>query len=333
MGDVLGSIFSAAFVAAILRITTPLLFASLGALISAQAGVINIGLEGIMLVAAFTGATVGALTQSAGMGLICGLAAAVLTALLLAYFHLHLKGDLILGGIAINILGSAGTVAFAYQLTGARAGGVTGLRPVRMPDLNLAFLQDIPVLGDALHAVLGSQNSMTWLAFLMATGVWFLLYRMAIGKHLRAVGENLEAAISVGISARRMQYVALALSGALAGMGGIHLSMGYLSGFTRDMTAGRGYIALVTPALGGGTPGGTTAAALLFGTFAALEARLGSVNIPSQLPQMIPYLATIGALVVYSLQRRRAATRRDRRFESLHHPGHARPPQAPSGSP
>jgi general nucleoside transport system permease protein len=294
--NILGSIFSATFLAAILRVTTPILLPSLGALISDRAGVINIGLEGIMLAAAFAGATV--------------------LALLLAFFHLHLSGDLILGGIAINILASAGTVAISYELSGGRGSGTTGLANISLPVIDLSILKSLPLVGDFLYTVFGSQNIMTWIAFVAVAVIWFLMYRMPVGKHLRAVGENPDAAASVGISVRRVRYLALAISGVLAALGGIHLSMGYLSfGFTRDMTAGRGFIALVTPALGNGTPFGTMLASVLFGSFAALETRLGGVDIPSQLPQMIPYAATIIALVVYALQRRRVIAARQRRFE------------------
>jgi ABC-type uncharacterized transport system permease subunit len=298
---ILNSIFSATYLAAVLRISTPLLFAALAALVSVKAGVINIGLEGIMLTAAFAGATVGGLLQNALIGALAGLLAAALMALLLAIFHLGFKGDLILGGVAINILGSAATVAIGYQLSGARAGGLS-LPPISVPDLSLPFL------GEPLQTAIGRQNLLTWLALLSALGAAFVLYRLPFGAHLRAVGENEQAAASVGIQVRRVRYAALLLSGILAGLGGIHLSMGYLNGFSRDMTAGRGYIALVIPALGGYTPLGTLVAALLFGAFAALETRLGSFDVPSQLPQMIPYLATLIALVIYAWRQRRKAT-------------------------
>ncbi|MEP7288030.1 MAG: ABC transporter permease [Chloroflexota bacterium] len=339
--NVLSGIFSAAFLGAMLRVTTPILLPSLGALISDRAGVINIGLEGIMLSAAFTGATVGAYAATAvdpsiaaWVGFGAAIVVAVLVALLLAFFHLQLNGDLILGGIAINILGSAATIAIGYQLTGGRGGGSLGLAGVQMPIVDLPFLKAIPAIGDGLYTILGSQNIMTWISFLSVAVIWFLLYRMPIGKHLRAVGENPDAAASVGIDVRRVRYLALAISGVLAGLGGIHLSMGYLNGFTRDMTAGRGFIALVAPALGGGTPFGTMIAALLFGAFAGLETRLPSllpgVDIPSQLPQIIPYAATIIALVIYSYQRTRALTARARRFEQQRKQEPAPTPSGPS---
>ncbi|GAB4552891.1 MAG: ABC transporter permease [Anaerolineae bacterium] len=302
--NILQSIFSASYLAAILRISTPLLLPSLGALISEKAGVVNIGLEGIMLTAAFTGATIGGLSGSALLGAALGMLSGVMVALLLAFFHLQFGGDIILGGVAINILGAAGTVALGYQLSGGRAGGID-IPTVSLPAIDLTLLRQLPVLGESVYTVLGSQNSVTWLAFLSVAAVTYFFYRMPTGIRLRAVGENEMAAASVGIRVRRTRYLALALSGALAGLGGIFLSMGYLNGFTRDMTAGRGYIALVIPALGGGTPFGTLIATLIFGAFAALETRLGSFDIPSQLPAMIPYMATLVALVLYALRRLR----------------------------
>lgn len=315
IASILSTIFSAAFLGAILRVTTPILFPSLGALISDKAGVINIGLEGIMLSSAFTGVMVSARTQSLWLGFAAALIAGVAMALLLAFFHLHLNGDLILGGVALNILGSAGTAALMFQLTG-ESGSTSSLASLQMPNVDLPFLKGVPLVGDTLYTVFGSQNVMMWLSFATVIAVWFLMYRMRFGRHLRAVGENPEAAASVGISVRRIRYRALALSGLLAALGGIYMSMGYLSIFQRDMTAGRGFIALATPALGNGTPLGTMLASLLFGAFYSLSIRLGTVpglQIAPQLLDMIPYASTVLALVIYSWQRSRAASKRARR--------------------
>src|SRR5258708_8439377 len=196
---IISSILSAAFLGAILRVATPILLPSLGALISDRTGVINIGLEGIMLSAAFTGVIVSANTQNVWLGFFAALIVAVAMALLLAFFHLHLSGDMILGGVAINILGSGGTVAMMYQLTGDR-GSTSNLRSLQMPTIDLAFLKSIPLLGDALYTIIGSQNIMTWIAFLAVIHVWFLLYRMLLVKHLRAVGDTPDASASGGIN-------------------------------------------------------------------------------------------------------------------------------------
>jgi general nucleoside transport system permease protein len=311
--NVVQGIFSAAFLASILRVTTPILLPSLGALISDKAGVINIGLEGMMLAAAFTGVVFSAYAQiwygpevgrqiGPWLGLIMGTLVAVMLALVLAYFHLNLRGDLILCAIAINILGSAATVAILFELTGDR-GSTSSLASLRMPFIQLpTFINDIPLVGSFIYGVFNNQNIMTWVAFLAVPVVAYVMYRTPFGMHLRAVGENPEAAASVGIPVKRIQYFALALSGMFAGFGGVHMAMGYLQLFQRDMTAGRGFIALATPLLGGGTPTGTGLASLVFGFFDALAIRIGTLAIPAQLTQMVPYVATVMALVVYALQ-------------------------------
>ena len=313
--NVIDGIFSAVFVAAILRVTTPILLPSLGALISEKAGVLNIGLEGMMLSAAFTGVVVSAYAQDwfgfetgvaigPWLGLILGVSVSVLLSFVLALFHLQLKGDLFLSGIALNIFGSSATVAIMFELTGDR-GNTSTLASLQMPFIQLPeFINDIPLVGGFIFGVLDNQSVMTWIAFIAVFFVSFFLYRMPIGMHLRAVGENPEAAASVGINVKRIRYLALLISGFFAGLGGIHMSMGYLQLFQRDMTNNRGFIALVTPSLGGGTPAGTMVASSVFGFFDALGIRIGSLEIPSQLPQSIPYFATVLALVIYALQRR-----------------------------
>lgn len=311
--NVIEGIFSAAFLASILRVTTPILLPSLGALISDRAGVINIGLEGLMLVAAFTGVIFSAYAQiwfgseigtliGPWLGMIAGVSASVSLALLLAFFHLNLRGDLILSGIALNVLGSAATVAIMFELTGER-GNTSSLASLEMPFIQLPeIINRIPLVGSFLFGVFDNQNLMTWVAFLSVGVVAYGLYRTPFGMHLRAVGENPDAAASVGIPVKRVQYLALVLSGVFAGLGGVHMSMGYLSLFQRDMTAGRGFIALATPLLGGNTPFGTGLASVVFGFFDALAIRIGSLAIAPQLPQMIPYIATVMALVIYALQ-------------------------------
>jgi general nucleoside transport system permease protein len=311
--NVLRGIFSAAFLASILRVTTPILLPSLGALISDRAGVINIGLEGTMLASAFTGVVFSAYAQDwfgkqtgttigPWLGLVMGVIVGVLMALLLAFFHLKLKANLILSGIALNTLGAAATVAIMFELTGDRGNTKGSLASLKMPFIQLpSFLDKIPVVS-FFFRIFDNQSVMTWIAFIAVGVVWWFMYRTPTGVHLRAVGENPEAAASVGIRVMRVRYLALVLSGVLAGLGGVHMSMGYLTFFQQNMTAGRGFIALATPYLGGGNPIGTGLASLVFGFFDALSNRIGSLDIPSQLPQMMPYLATVMALIMYALQ-------------------------------
>jgi simple sugar transport system permease protein len=319
---VLQGIFSAAFIASILRVATPILLPSLGALISSRAGVSNIGLEGMMLASAFTGVVFSAFSQQwfgpemglvwgPWLGLVMGVAVAILFALVLGYFHLKLKTDLFLAGVALNVLGSAGTVAIMFELTGDR-GNTSTLASLVIPFVRLPTqLQDFLRIGESgvgkfLYDVFDNQSLMTWVAFIAVFVVWFMLYRTPFGMHLRATGENPSAAASVGIPVQRTQFMALILSGLFAGLGGIHMSMGYLSLFQANMTAGRGFIALATPLLGNNNPYGTALASLVFGFFDALAIRVGSLQIPSMLPQMIPYIATVMALVIYALQTRQS---------------------------
>jgi simple sugar transport system permease protein len=309
MEQALQVIFSATFIAAVLRVSTPIILPALGGLISELGGVGNIALEGIMLTAACSGVLISVATQSEWLGLLAGVVSGVLLALVLAFFHLNLKADLILAAIALNILASGGTIFVVYLLTGDK-GGTSTLISKQMPFIEIPIIKDIPVIGP----ILSGQNLLTYVAFIAAAVVSVFLYRMRAGIHLRAVGENPEAARSVGINVRAQQYLALGLSGFLAALGGVYLSMGYVKFFARDMTAGRGFIALAAIYLGGKTPGGTLIAALVFGAADALAVQLGNLRIPSQLVQMIPYVATLIALVVYALVQRQRIIARQRKF-------------------
>jgi simple sugar transport system permease protein len=309
MQEVINVIFSTAFVAAVLRVSTPIVLPALGGLIAELAGVGNIALEGIMLSAACAGVLVSAYTNSAVLGLIAGVIVSTLLALLLAFFHLQLKADLILAAIALNILASGGTIFIVFLLIGDK-GSTASLVSQQMPFVDIPIIKDIPVLGQ----IISGQNLLTYVAFIAAVLVAIFLYRTRAGVHLRAVGESPDAARSVGINVRVNQYLALGLSGFLAGLGGIYLSMGYVKFFARDMTAGRGFIALAAVYLGAKNPIGTLIAALAFGAADALSIQLGNLKIPTQLVQMIPYVATVVALVVYAIVQRQRAVARQRKF-------------------
>ena len=309
LGEVLAGIFSVTFAAGVLRVATPILLPALGGLISDLAGVINIALEGTMLVSAFTGVVVSAYTQSAWLGLLAALLAAGLFSLILAFVHLDLRADLILAGIAMNFLASGGTVFVMYSLTGDK-GTSSELASLTMPYVHVPILRNVPVLGP----ILSGQNLIVYVAFAMVAVVWVFLYRTVRGTHLRAVGANPDAAATAGIDVRKTRYVALVLSGLLAGLGGVHMSMGYLQFFQRDMTAGRGFIALAAVFLGARHPVGTMLAALLFGGADALANQLGSLRIPPQYVQVLPYVVTVVALAVNAIAQQRAAVQRQRRF-------------------
>ena len=295
MNEVVKSIFSAQFLYSVLRVTTPVLYAALGALLSDVAGVINIALEGMMLMSAFWGVMVSAWTGSAWLGLLAGVTSSVLLALALAYFHLNLKTDLILAGIALNIFASGSTVFLLYFFTGDK-GSSSSVKSYVLPKLEIPLIKDIPVLGD----ILSNHHVLTYIGFALVFVVQYLIYKTPLGLRMRAVGENPEAAQSVGISVKKIRYISLVLSGLMAGLGGAFLSMGYVSWFARDMTNGRGFIGLAAQALGGKSAIGGMLGALLFGLAEAMSYSFQAIRIPSEFTNMLPFIFTIVALAIYA---------------------------------
>ena len=288
-------IFTTDFFYSIFRVTTPLLFASMGAVISDVAGVPNIALEGMMLIAAFAGMFFSYFFESALAGLLFALLFAVLCAGVLAFFTLYYKTNIILGGIAINSLASGGTIFFLY-LAAHDKGTSVSLPSKVLPNVNIPLIQDIPVIGPAISG----HNVLTYLAVAAVIFTFFLLKRTSLGWHIRAVGEKREAADSVGISVEKTQAIALILSGLMCGFGGAFMSMGYVSWFSRDMVSGRGWIALAAEAMGLQHPLGTAATSLLFGVADALSNAVATLGRPSDLVKTIPYCATLAGLAVCS---------------------------------
>lgn len=300
MSPLFAGIFSTEFGYAILRVMTPLLFPAIGVAFTALAGTINIALEGIMLVSAFTGVVVSALTGSLMAALLAGVAAGVAMSLVLAYFHLRLKADIILGAVALNLFAGGITVFVSFLVTGDK-GSTSRLPSLVFPDLQIPLLRSIPVLG----RILSGHNVLTYAALLSALLFYVIIFKTPLGLRIRAVGQNAHAAESVGINVNRIRTYALMLSGLFGALGGLYLSMGYVSWFSRDMTAGRGFIAIAAATLGGNLPLGTFLSSLLFGLVNTIAIYIATINIPSELIQMIPYAVTILALAIYSVRARR----------------------------
>lgn len=291
----LQSLLSPDFFNAILRATTPILFAALASSVASKSGITNMALEGIMLFSALFGVIFSAMTGNWAAGLLLTMVAGGIIGLLLAFFVLNLKTDEILAAIAINLMATGGTVLLMLAVSGDR-GSSTSISSVSAPRLIIPVIDKIPFLGP----ILSGQNGMTWLSLLAVVVMHLFLYKTPLGLKIRAVGENKNAAESVGISARKIQYIALILSGVLASMGGFFLSGGYMNMFTKDMSAGKGYIALAASAMGGDTPVGGFLVSLLFGAAQALANMMQLTDIPHELIQMVPYLTTLVGLGIYS---------------------------------
>ncbi|MEG1383933.1 MAG: ABC transporter permease [Oscillospiraceae bacterium] len=296
MQNLLLSLIKPEFLFSVLRITTPILFAALAAVICEKAGVTNIGLEGTMMVSSLLGSLIGVWTQSAFLGLVGAVIVGLLLALMIGFFALRLKTNIILAGIAVNTIGAGGTVFMLFMLTGLR-GNSGGLANKLLPTIDIPLIKDIPFIGEVLsgHCIL------TYIAFFFVFLVFALLYKTPLGLKIRAVGENPNAADSVGVGVNKIKYTALALSGALAGFGGAYMSMYYLSGWYTAFVSGRGFIALAACAMGNGEPIGTMLASLLFGVADALKIKMsGMQGFSSNLVAAIPYVVTIVGLAVYS---------------------------------
>lgn len=283
------------FVNAILRALTPILFAALGATVAAKAGVTNMALEGMMLFSALFGVLFTSLTGHFLPGLLLTMAAGGLLGLLLAFFVLRLGTNEILAAIALNLLATGGTVLLLLVYSGDR-GTSASITSIPAPKVVFPITAHIPVVGE----ILSGHSLMTWLALLSVVLVHVFLYKTPLGLRIRAVGESRGAAESVGISANRLRCIALCLSGVLSSMGGFFLSGGYLNMFTKDMSAGKGFIALAASSMGRDTPIGGFLVSLLFGAAQAVGNMMQLTWVPRELVQMIPYLTTLVGLGVYS---------------------------------
>jgi len=276
--------------AAALRFATPLTFAAIGGMFSERSGVVNIGLEGMMLMGAFFGIWGAVETGSWVLGLVAAMAAGGGLALVHAFFAIHLRADQIVGGTAVNFL-ALGITGYHYIDVFGEQG--TPSEVPEIPDVRLSFLEDVYFLGP----IFGQMNLMIWLSLLLLVVSYVVMFRTPIGLRIRSVGEHPRAADTVGISVYRIRYAAVVVSGMLAALGGAYLSIGFVSSFTENMTAGRGFIALAALIFGNWRPFGAFGAALLFGFSSALAQRLPEYSESGALLfQALPYVLTLIAV-------------------------------------
>jgi len=276
--------------AAAVRLATPVSFVALGELVGERAGILNIGMEGIMLAGCLAAAGGAIATGSAGLGLLAGAAAGLVVVAVMAALCVGLQADQVVVGLGVD-LAALGLTTLASRNVPAVA-ETPGLEPLRIP-----VLSDLPGLGPVL---LGQAPTVPLLV-LLAVAVSVVLTRSGWGLRVRAAGDAPEAAYAAGVAVARVRVQAMLVSGALAGLGGAALALGDLHGFTENMVAGRGFLALAAVIVGRWTPWPVVGACLLFGAADALRFRLpGVVDVPPSLLLMLPYVL---ALVAVSLQR------------------------------
>ncbi len=298
---VLKIVTSVSFLFSIIRMTTPILYASLSYLIADLVGVANIGIEGMMLTCALAGVLASAaLGGNAFFGLCVAILIGGFLGILLCFIVAKLKTDATISGIAFNIAAAGGTVFVLYLAVGEK-GISSSLVSGMLPTVSIPALRQVPLIGN----ILLGHNILTYIAILLVILLALFLRKTSLGLHIRSCGENPEALKSVGIHVSKVQYIALAMSGILAAMGGAYMSMGYVSYFIRDMVAGRGFIAIAAASLGGKKPGFTLLVCVLFGIADAfaVNPETQNIGIPTELVSTIPYIVTIVVLVIYSYKK------------------------------
>lgn len=283
------------------RLGTPLLLACLAGLFSERAGIFDIGLEGKMLAAAFFSGAVAAVSGSVWLGLLAGIGASLVLSALHGLASITFRGNQLISGVAVNFLAAGMTVVIAQDWfhQGGRTPSLMGggrFTPIILPFAET--LQDVPVIGPLYYHLISGHTALVYLAFACVPATWWLLYRTRFGLRLRAVGENPAAVDTAGVSVVGLRYAAVAICGILCGIAGAYLATALQAGFIKDMTAGRGYIALAALIFAKWRPWYALSATMLFGLLQAVALRyqnidLGSFTIPVQVMDALPYILTV----------------------------------------
>lgn len=295
-------LFDATLLNSTFRYITPILLAALGGLICERAGVFNIALEGMMLTGAFFAVAGSYYAENAFVGVLVAMLSGALLSLLFAVLAISLRGNMIVLGIALNLLVSGATVFLLRAMFGVK-GAFQDPRIQGLGKLNLGALDNVPVLGPIL---LGH----TWIVYaswVLVIVVYIMLFRHRVGLRLRGVGEMPEAAETLGVNVKAMRYGAILISGLLCGLAGAQLSLGQVTLFVENMSAGRGWIAVVAVMFGQAHPIGVFLASVLFGFADSIGFRLQGVGLPSQFTGMVPYVVTLIALFITQARRKNAA--------------------------
>lgn len=288
MSNILSIIFIQNLIVSVVRMATPLLFVSLGELYSERAGLVNIGLDGLMTIGACVGFIAATLTNNPFIGILAGALAGIVMNMIFAFSTITLRAGQIINGMAINILAPALATFLYREYFGVSTGLTQG---PQMKTAAIPLLSKIPIIGPALFNV----TPLTYLAVLLLLATSIFFKRTHAGLNFKAVGENPLAAESLGINAIRVKYLACVICGALAGIGGAFLVTSYMNSYSNGIVGGRGFIALSAVIFGGWRPAGILGATLLFGFADALQLRLQLIlpQVPNQFFTMLPYLSTL----------------------------------------
>lgn len=307
MGNVdLSSILTISLFAAALRMATPIIFATMGGIFSSHTGIFNVALDGFMLIGSFFAIFGSVQTGSPYGGLLYAIIACFVAAFVFAVLHLELKANPIIVGLAMNIVGLGLTnylLTAIFNVWGVyKTDLIMGFNEVKIP-----LIHQIPIIGD----LLSGHSPLVYFSFVSVYIVYLVLYKTPFGFHLRSVGEKIDAAESIGVNTKKMKYYGLLVSGLLCAFGGSFLSLSYLTMFSEDMTAGRGWLALAAINFGRMKPVPSMIACLIFGFADALAVRLQQFGLPSQVVLMLPYISTLVVLFISGIvaERRKKSLR------------------------
>lgn len=297
MANVMNSFFSAAFLFIVIRVGVPLLFASMSAYVASIAGIPNIAVEGIMIFGALFGVYFSAITGSAWLGLLGVILIGFLCALVLAFFTMKMKASPIMIGIALNLFASDISIWLLLIWTGSK-GTSASLASKVLPTVNIPFIKDIPVIGQ----IISGHYFLTYVCIALAILIWILVYKTPFGLHMKACGLDEHAAESVGIKVNRVRLIAIIISGVLAALGGAYLSMGYMSIFSNNMTASRGWTGIAANAVGQGNFLIVVLTTVIFAAAQAVVNQLALFELPTELINTIPYICVLLAMIFLSVK-------------------------------
>lgn len=297
MANIMDSFLSASFLFIVIRVGVPLLYASMSAYVASIAGIPNIAVEGIMIFGALFGVYFSAMTGSAWLGLLGVILVGVVMALVMAFFTMKMKASPIMIGIALNLFATDFSVWLLMIWTGSK--GTTASLPSKvLPTWHIPVIKDIPILGE----IISGHYFLTYVCIILAIFIYILVYKTPFGLRMKACGLDEHAAESVGIKVNKVRLIAIIMSSVLAALGGAYLSMGYMSIFSSNMTASRGWTGIAANAVGGGNFLIVVLTTLVFSFAQGIVNRLALTQLPSELVNIIPYVCVMFAMIFLSIK-------------------------------
>ena len=295
--SVFSTLFTMRFLQAIIRLATPIVFAALGAFTAASTGLGNIAIESIMTFSALAGVLGSYLFNNAWLGVICGLAIGILTALLITFFSMKLGADAFLIMIALNTFADSVAIFVLYQLTGDKGTTASLATPI-LYTWDIPIIKDIPILGE----ILSGQYILTYICWLLVIIMFIVIYKTPLGMRMRACGLNADAAKTAGINVERLQVLSLALSGVFAALGGVYLSLNYLKIFSKGMVSGQGWMGVAANGISNGNYWTLILSGVIFAVFRAVSIIFSSNSaFPTDLVGAIPYFSVFVILTAASI--------------------------------